>query len=69
MNSSSFFERNAVGPANMRLLSTVSMWKTFMCFCTMAPWRSIFVLSIECFGSMYADERIVDGSWCTFVVS
>ena len=40
VNSSSFLPRNAVAPAYMRLLSAVSMWKTFMCRSTSAPMRS-----------------------------
>src|SRR5258707_9435891 len=39
VKSSSFLVRNESGPSNARLLSTVSMWKTFSVFSTRSPWR------------------------------
>ena len=67
VKSSSFFVRNDNGPSNARLLSTVSMWKTFSVFSTRSPWRLNECDRYDFGGSMYEfDSTIAFGLWCAF---
>ena len=64
VKSSSFFIRNDSGPSNVRLLSTVSMWKILTAFSTTAPWRPIECEIAESGGFMYEfDSTIFLGVW------
>ena len=52
VKSSSFLPRKPVGPSNMRLLSAVSMWKTFRFLSITRPMRSVLLWSALRLGSM-----------------